>query len=103
MEIEQTIFTIITYSGDAKNLFMKAIKLARANDFELAQSCLEQAEAKLDQAHQRQAQLIQLESAGQQIEPTVLLVHGQDHLMTAMLMKDMAEEFIKLYAHLNSV
>ncbi|MCG8514904.1 MAG: PTS lactose/cellobiose transporter subunit IIA [Halanaerobiales bacterium] len=103
MEIEQTIFTIITYSGDAKNLFMKAIKLARENDFELARSCLEQAEAKLDQAHQRQAQLIQLESAGQKIEPTVLLVHGQDHLMTAMLMKDMAEEFIKLYSRLNSV
>ena len=103
MEIEQTIFTIITYSGDAKNLFMKAIRLARENNLELAQSCIDQAEDKLAQAHQRQSALIQLESAGQKIEPTVLLVHGQDHLMTAMLMKDMAEELIQVYSRLNSV
>lgn len=100
MDLEQNIFTIISYSGDAKNLFMRAIKYARENNFELAQKCIEEAGDKLDEAHRKQSELIKIESSGKNINPTILLIHGQDHLMTAMLLKDLAEEFIELYSQI---
>ncbi len=102
MDIEQTVFTIITHSGEARNLFVKAIKCAKEEDNELAQRYLEEAENKLTEAHKKQSELIRLEASGQKINPTILLVHGQDHLMTAMLMKDIAEEFIELYSRLRN-
>lgn len=102
MDIEQTVFTIITHSGEARNLFMKAIKCAKEDNSELARKYLEEAEDKLTEAHKKQSALIHLEASGQNINPTILLVHGQDHLMSAMLMKDLTEEFIELYSRLNT-
>lgn len=100
MDIEQMVFTIITHSGEARNLFMKAIKSAKEDDCELAREYLKEAEEKLREAHKKQSELIQMEASGQNIKPSILLVHGQDHLMSAMLMKDLTEEFIELYSRL---
>lgn len=103
MDIEKDIFAIISHSGDAKNLFMRAIKYAKEDNFELAKKCIEEGENKLDEAHKKQSRLIKIESSGENINPTVLLIHGQDHLMTAMILKDLAEEFIELYYQMKDI
>jgi len=100
VDIEQTVFTIISHSGEARSLFMKAIKHAKEGAFEDAQQCMEEAEEKLEKAHQKQSELIQLEAGGKKIAPTILLIHGQDHLMTVMMLKDITEEFIDMYSHM---
>lgn len=101
MEMEKTILSIITNSGEAKNLCMKAIKHAREDDFEQANQCVEDAEQIINKAHKKQSELIQLEARGENINPTILLVHGQDHLMTVMMLKDITKEVIKLYTRFN--
>ena len=101
MDLEKMIFTIISYSGDAKNLFMEAIKYAKNNENDKAENCLKKAEAKLIKAQQKQKELIILESKGEEIKNSILLVHGQDHLMTASLLKDLAREIIDLHQKLN--
>ncbi len=41
--------------------------------------------------------MIQAEAGGERSEISLLLIHAQDHLMNAMTIKDMANEFIELY------
>ena len=102
MDLEKMIFTIISYSGDAKNLFMEAIKYAKNNENDKAEDCLKKADDKLIQAHLKQTELIKIESNGEEIENSILLTHGQDHLMTASLLKDLAREIIDLHQKLNN-
>lgn len=102
MDLEKMIFTIISYSGDAKNLFMEAIKYAKNNDNDQAETCFNKAGDKLYQAHLKQTELIKLENKGEEIENSILLIHGQDHLMTASLLKDLAREIIDLHKKLNN-
>jgi len=102
MNLEKMIFTIISYSGDAKNLFMEAIKYAKNNQDEEVKSCLREADEKLTKAHLKQSELIKLESNGEEIEHSILLTHGQDHLMSASLLKDLAKEIIDLHQKINN-
>ena len=102
MDLEKMIFSIISYSGDAKNLFMEAIKFAKNNENKKANNCIKEAEEKLIKAHSKQTELIKLESKGEKIENSILLTHGQDHLMTASLLKDLATEIIEIHKKINN-
>lgn len=102
MDVEMTIFTIITHSGDARSSSMEAITHAKEGDFEKAQRCIEEAENKLSMAHKEQTKLIQAEAQGEKHDISLLLIHAQDHLMNAMTIKDMANEFVELYIGINA-
>lgn len=97
MELELIIMNIINYSGEARSLSMEAIGYARSGNLVDAEKAIEDASAKLIQAHRNQTQLIQEEAKGEPKEISLLLVHAQDHLMNAITIKDMAIEFIQLY------
>lgn len=102
MDVEMTIFTIITHSGDARSSSMEAITHAKEGEFEKAQRCIEEAENKLSMAHKEQTKLIQAEAQGEKHDISLLLIHAQDHLMNAMTIKDMANEFVELYIGINA-
>ncbi len=95
--MEMTIFSIISQGGDARSSCMEAINYAKAGNFIDAERSMEDAEKKLEAAHKEQTRLIQMEAGGERIELSLLLVHAQDHLMNAGVVKDMAREFIDLY------
>lgn len=95
--MEETIFGLISHSGDAKSLLMEAIGEAKEGKFEKAKKKIKAASEKLNLAHQVQTSLIQSEAGGEKQEASLLLIHAQDHLMNAILLKDLATEFIDLY------
>ena len=64
---------------------------------------LEKSKETLGDAHATQTSLIQGEAAGDKCEVSLLLVHAQDHLMTSIVVKDLAEEIIDLHEKLNKV
>lgn len=97
MVLEQVVFTIISFSGDARSSAMEAIQHAKDGEFSLAQDKIKDAEEKLGNAHKEQTQLIQSEARGDKTEISLLLIHAQDHLMNAITIKDMAKEFVELY------
>ncbi|ABR50273.1 phosphotransferase system PTS, lactose/cellobiose-specific IIA subunit [Alkaliphilus metalliredigens QYMF] len=97
MDIEVAIFTLITHSGEARSSSMESIQHAKKGDFKKAIACIEDAKAKLILAHQAQTTLIHAEAQGNKVEISLLMIHAQDHLMNAMTIKDMAEEFVDLY------
>jgi len=94
--MEECIFTIISFSGDAKSSAMEAIFHAKKG----ADQCLVEASKKLELAHNEQTKLIQTEASGNKVDVTLLLVHAQDHLMNSIIVKDLAVEFVDLYKKL---
>lgn len=80
---------------------MEAIALAKTKDMSGAQRALAQAGEELSKAHHHQTALIQKEVSGEKTEISMLLIHAQDHLMNAMTVRDLANEFVELYGHVH--
>lgn len=95
--METIIMNIILHSGNARSLAMEAIQEAKKSNFETAEKYIIEATQALGDAHKSQTALIQGEARGEKSEISILLVHAQDHLMTAMTLKDMAAEMVELY------
>ncbi|WP_436865517.1 PTS lactose/cellobiose transporter subunit IIA [Staphylococcus pseudoxylosus] len=89
--------SLIAYSGDAKSHAMEAIIASKKGYFKEAQQKLEKAESSLLEAHHIQTKMLSKEAQGENITMTLLTVHSQDHLMTAITFKDIAQEMIDLY------
>ena len=96
VELEQTTMLLIIHSGNARSLAYEAFDVALAGDYDAAASKLQEAHAELGQAHTHQTGLIQNEAAGRSVTPTLLLIHAQDHLMTAMAEVNLTERMVKL-------
>ncbi|GGB44689.1 PTS lactose/cellobiose transporter subunit IIA [Fictibacillus barbaricus] len=92
--IEQTIFSLILHSGDAKSSCMEAIMYAKAGDFTTAEELIEKAGLELNKAHKIQTALIQDETRGESTDI------AQDHLMNAMTARDFSKEIIDLHKRL---
>lgn len=93
----EVIMGLIVHAGNAKSEAVEAIRAAKNNDFELAESKLDAAQESLVTAHHSQTSLLTQEAQGDSVELSLLLVHGQDHLMTSIAFADMAKEVVDLY------
>ncbi|MFJ6412252.1 PTS lactose/cellobiose transporter subunit IIA [Terribacillus saccharophilus] len=95
--MEEISFQIILYAGNGKANAMEAIQEAKQGNFERADELIKEAGEELSKAHNVQTKLLQEEANGNGNIISVLLIHSQDHLMTAMTVRDLAVEFIELY------
>ncbi|WP_048603761.1 PTS lactose/cellobiose transporter subunit IIA [Enterococcus massiliensis] len=93
----EAIMGLIMYGGNAKSDAMEAIQAAKAGDFEEAEEKIKDAEKSLVEAHHSQTNMLTQEAQGNHMEVTLLTVHSQDHLMTAIAFTDLAKEIIALY------
>lgn len=97
MDYQETIIQIIVDGGNSRSYSMEAIHHAKSGDIEGAREAIAKSIEALGKAHRIQTQLIQEEAAGNSKEVSLLMVHAQDHLMNAMTIKDLAQEFIDMY------
>jgi PTS system cellobiose-specific IIA component len=95
-ELETIIFQLISKSGSAKSYAFQALKSAKEGRIERAKEEMKNAEEELLEAHKVQTQLIYNEANGKRVEVSVLFVHAQDHLMSAILAKDLIYEMIDM-------
>lgn len=98
----EVIMQLIMHGGDAKGKAIEAIEAAKAGDFEAATNKLKESEQALVKAHHSQTGLLTQEASGEAVEVSLLMIHGQDHLMTAIAFKDLAKEIIEVYKRLES-
>jgi len=101
-ELYNLSFQLILHSGNARSFAMEAIYDAKDLHFEMAQEKLSEADREFSQAHHFQTQLIQAEAGGEDFDIPIILIHAQDHLMTAMTLKDLAREIVDLRKDMNS-
>jgi cellobiose PTS system EIIA component len=96
-ELYSLAFQLILHSGTARSLAMEAMQAAKAGNFDEAEAKLEEAESSFVEAHHVQTDLIHKEADGAEYDLPLILVHAQDHLMTAMTLKELAREIIDLH------
>lgn len=97
-ELQTLSFQIILHAGNARSTAMEALKLAKTDKFQEAWNKLNEADVEFTKAHKIQTNLLQNEAKGEKNELSLILVHAQDHLMTAMTVRDLANEMIDMYA-----
>lgn len=101
--MEEIIFEIIANGGDAKALSYEAIMESEKGNDERADELLRDADAALKKAHNVQTKIITEEINGENIQVTILFVHAQDHLMSAMEVRTLAERFISLNKRISTL
>lgn len=102
-EMQMLSFKIILHAGNARSSAMEAIGLAKEYKFTAAREKIVEADNEFAEAHREQTKLLQDEANGKKNEVTVILIHAQDHLMTAMTVKDLANEMIDMYEKMQKV
>lgn len=93
----EAIMGLIVNAGNAKSDAMEAIQAAKTGAFDEANKKIAAAHASLVEAHHAQTNLLTQEAQGNHQTITLLTVHSQDHLMTAITFTDLAKEVIDLY------
>ena len=101
MDIEMIAMSLIGHAGESKSYSFQALREAKVGNFEEADSYIKKANEEMLKAHEIQTDLITKEAGGEKVELGLIMVHAQDHLMTAMLLKDLTQHFINLYRKSN--
>ena len=96
-ELSMVGFEIVAYSGDARSTLLSLLKEMRAGNFEHVEEKLKEADENINLAHQSQTKILQQEARGEDMEMRFIFIHGQDHLMTTILLRDIVDDFINLY------
>ena len=96
-----SVMGLIVHSGNTKSECMEAIQLAKRGNIEQAKEKISSANEVLTEAHHAQTALLTEEAKGGKVEVTMLLIHAQDHLMTAIEAKNLIECMIKMYKRMD--
>ena len=95
---------LIAGAGDSRSYCMEAIEDAREGNFEAARANVKQAGQAMVNTHEVQTDLIRDEISGESTSSvSLLMVHAQDHLNLALVMRDVAEELITIYERLKKL
>ncbi|TCK71380.1 PTS cellobiose transporter subunit IIA [Lonepinella koalarum] len=96
-DLQVVAFEIIVHSGDARSLIHQALSLMKQGEFSQAQCQLDEANKNLLEAHKSQTSLLKDYACGTVINMEIIMVHAQDHLMSTMLLHEIALEFLALH------
>lgn len=99
---ETCCLELITHAGLGRSAAFTALRAAKAGDFAAAAAQLAEAERELGAAHVAQTKLLAGEAQGVGMTPSLLLVHAQDQLMTAIAERTLIAEFVELYRRLET-
>ena len=98
MDSDQNLvaFSIIAEAGNAKSLAVQAIEEAMECRFPQAEETIQACEEALVAAHDIQTELLRQEMGGEGQPVHLLMVHAQDHLSSALLLKDLSKQFLQI-------
>ncbi|WP_164098982.1 PTS lactose/cellobiose transporter subunit IIA [Staphylococcus aureus] len=96
-EVQLLGFEIVSFAGDARSKFLEALTAAQAGDFAKADALIEEGNNCIAEAHRAQTSLLAKEAQGDDIAYSVTMMHGQDHLMTTILLKDLMKHLLEFY------
>lgn len=99
----EDIFNIIVSAGEGKSYLYEAFNMVKNGQCEESKEFIEKADEALNKAHKYQTQLITLEAQGVKTEAGILMVHAQDHLMNAILAKELISNMISMQEEINQL
>ncbi len=93
-KMEEIVMSLVGFAGEGRSYAFEALRSARKKDFVTADEFIKKCSEALLEAHHIHTKLIQDEINGNPTKISLLMVHAQDHLMTALLAKELIEEMI---------
>ena len=101
-ELQVIAFEFIVNSGDARSQIHQSFAAMKKGEFDKATESLKGAEQSLLNAHRTQTKLLQENAQGKVLNLDILMIHAQDHLMTTILLQEIAQEMLELYQRIDS-
>lgn len=96
-DLENDIFQIIVNAGQGKAYIYEALDDAEKGRFENVASIYDKADEYFNNAHNIQTKLMQQDIDSKDKYVSLLMVHAQDQLMTAMESRDLIRRMIRIY------
>lgn len=93
---ENVVMELLIHAGQARSDAMEALAASRRQAWDVAEALMSSSDSACREAHKIQTALIGQDEGCGKITVNLILVHAQDHLMTAMLCQDLAKEIILL-------
>ncbi|MDV7105089.1 PTS lactose/cellobiose transporter subunit IIA [Vibrio sp. TH_r3] len=91
---EEFLMMLLTQAAMGESASKEAMQKARIGEFEQAKQLIVQADQAFSEVHKTQTSLIGFDEGEGKVPMTLILTHIQDHIMTGMLAKELAEEVI---------
>lgn len=99
--VEQSM-QLILHAGTGRSMVIEAVRnLMKDGDLEAAKKKIAEAGKEIGEAHDIQTAMMSAECDGQAVEKSILLIHAQDHFMTALAVRDMAQLMVEMYENLS--
>lgn len=95
-------FEIIANAGGAKSLYLQAVGSAKAGEFDAAEDFVRQADEAFQVAHDVHLRMLQGTARGEGPEVSLILLHSEDQMTGAELVRVMAQELIDVYKRMVS-
>ncbi len=100
---ETTIINLIVSAGSANSMLQQAFLEMSGGNESTALEMLERANEELIKAHETQTDLLRMEAEGDHAQMSLLMVHAQDHLMNAILCKQLMTNLIEMQREINKL
>ena len=98
--LELAIMNIIINAGDCKNHAYMALGKVNEGKYDEADEEIKLANEALSKAHDSQTEMLQKEAAGEKVDFSLILMHAEDQMMSAEIIKSLVEEMIEMYKDL---
>ena len=94
--LELICFNIISSVGMAKSSYVEAMRAAAKGDYELCEAKMKEGDDFYSKGHDAHLELLAKEANGEDFAPGVILMHAEDQMMAAEVVRLIAEENIKM-------
>ena len=93
---------LILHSGTGRSMVIEAVRqLLEDGDVAAAKAKIAGGGKEIGEAHNIQTAMMTAECDGNPVEKSILLIHAQDHFMTALAVRDMAQLMVEMYEKLH--
>ena len=97
IDLESSIMELIINAGQSKAFAFEALTCAKNGEWDKVDGLIEQSKEAANEAHKVQTRFIGLDEGCGKLPVTLVMVHAQDHIMTAMLARELIQELIAIY------
>lgn len=101
-DLEDSVMGLIINAGESKSCAMQALQAAKSGQWDKVDKLIENSAEAAKRAHDVQTGLIGLDEGEGKLPINLILVHAQDHIMTAMLARELIVELIELHRKYNT-
>ncbi len=102
MEFEQVCLQIILHSGNGRSLAFEALREQEQGLSTSAKQKIQEAKEELILAGRQHAQLLQQYAKEEALQPTMFVVHAEDHMASSQVVVELVQEMIKLYERMEN-